>query len=905
MIADALGVLSLVVVAIWAGVLARTENASRRAVASGSKSESLGTRAQVVLAAGPPAVLALVSTAQLGWGLFDGVPYAVAAGGVAYAFLIALPRIAGRQASRVIPISAWMLTCLGAATAERLYPGTGTSQAQWAVLAIAAFGIAAVLASRWKTTPNRRIGAAVAAAGCVALALPLVPGIGITVNGAPGWIGLGPIIGQPGEIARIAVVAGIGIMFHASGPRIRSGQVSPILTASWPLAVAAAIGGVSNDLGPVLVLSGATAVVLVLARPPLRVLFIMTCSFVAVTMIMFLVIAKLRDRLDQMLHPVTEEGLLQNTGFALRAIANGGWIGTGFNHGNPHAVANVDNDFVLSGIAEERGMIALLAVISIFGAMTVTAWASAQRATSGGPRLVGAGLAAVLSVQSIYVVCAAANLAPVTGMVVPFLSRGGSSVLGMWILLGTIVGLGAHRGAEVQGSADRQLESRLTAAKGAALASWILLIVALLVSPVVRPVPPAPDLNAGPKGNLVLRDGTLAVYQEVLSSGGGEIRHLSETVSERDRPTIQYVDAATGFDACLYRWTESLVLRRGCHPNTVVSSIVPQIQEAARGGFVEGLDGDVVVLDLQTGDILGLYSSASTAGVTEPNSLSAISISSSPGSTFKVVVAAAALATGVSVNTPPREFYTPPGGAGVVRNAGGAVGGGTLKTALAESSNTAFAEIAVRTGIEAIASMAATLSSSSSTEPNAVPVRPIFTGKTASLGPDALARTGFGQQDVRATPLSMAHVAGMLATDGRLPPPRLQAGICDGDTFRPSLVRIPKEAKLDNSITGPIIGGMKASVVGGHSGVLSNAIPPVAAKTGTADNGSGHTYDGWVIAVTPASAPRVAVVVRVWAGEDGESRSGASDAAPIASDVLVAATRYVRDGVKDPCSPER
>lgn len=899
MIADALAILSLLLVATWAVLLVRAERLKPRTPTAGG--ENLGIRVRLVLGVCPPAVLVLMSAAQLDWSIYRAAPYVITAGVVSYVLILGLPQVVGRHVSLAVPICAWTLTCLGAVTAERLYPGTGVDQARWAVLAIFSFGAAAAGACRWKTTPQQSIGAVVAAMGCAALAAPLVPGVGTTVNGAPGWISLGPVMGQPGDIARIAIVAGMGTMYFAAGPQIRAGRIRPIISASWPLAVAVLIGGLSNDLGPVLVVVGATVIMLVLTGPPIRVVLIMTSCLAVVTVGMFVAVAKLRERLDQMLHPVTADGLLQNTGFALRAIANGGWFGTGFNHGNPHAVANVDNDFVLAGIGEERGMIALVVVITLFGAMTAGTWASAQRAISGGPRLVAAGLASALTVQSLYVVCAAANLLPVTGMVVPFLSRGGSSLVGMWVLLGIVVGIGAHRGTEVQGASGAQLESKITAAKSAAGIAWIIVGIVILASPVVRPIAPAEYTATSQKGNLVLRDGTVVVHASNSTNGDDDpMRQLSDAVPEDERHIFQYVDTATGFDACLAHWSDSVVLRHGCRPETVVSTIVPQVQDAARRGFAAGLSGDAVVLDVETGNILGLFSSPST-GPTEAGTFSAVTTASSPGSTFKVIVAAAALAQGVDVNTPIRSSYTPPGGVGVVHNAGGVTGGGTVETALAESSNTAFAEIATRTGFEAIASMATSLSSPTPAERNTVTGPPISTGGTAGSGADALARTGFGQQDVRATPLNMALAAGMIATNGALPAPRLQAGICDGSSFIPSPVHIP-EATLDSSTTDPILEGMTVAVESGHGGALSETRFPVAAKTGTADNGTGDTYDGWVIALSPADHPRVAVAVRVWAGADGASRTGAGDATPIASAVLLAANDFIRDDVANPCS---
>lgn len=901
MIADALAGLAVIAAALWSVVLVRTDG--RRSEPRGERpaldSERDARGGDLLLTVGPPALLVFISLAQLGWSLSQTAVWMLAASGVLGALLVVSARVTGVGKSRGVVVGAWTLSCLGAVTAERLYTGSGVGQAQWLAIGAGVFLVAAFAGSRWRSTSTSSVGAVVAGVGCGLLILPLMPVIGVTINGAPGWIALGPFTGQPGDLARALIVVGMGTMFYAAGPTVRAGRLGPIARSSWPLVVAVTIGGLTNDLGPVLVLGAATVCMLVLCGPPARVLAGVVAVLAAAAAGMFLGIGKLRERLDQMLHPITADGLFQNTGLAQRALARGGLLGQGFGRGDPHMVANVDNDFVLAGIGEERGTIVLVAVFVLFAAVTTAAWANAMRATSGGPRLVAGGLASMLTVQAVYVVCAAMNIAPVTGMVVPFLSRGGSSLTGAWMVLGILVGLGAHRRQHLHGIAMNQLADRITLARRSTTAVWILMTALLLVLPAVRPsgaaLAAADDGPGGVAGELVFRDGT----RVVLQASGDDIRRPAEDVPGDDRPAIMYVDSVTGFGTCDASWYDDLVLRGPCR--TVVGSVVPNVQNAARAGFTDGgVEGDAVAIDLSTGEVLALYSSPGSIDSTEmpgdQRGLPAVHTNSAPGSTFKVVVATAALAAGSDTVTPIRDSYTPPGGAVEVHNAGLVAGGGTLEQALAESSNTAFAEIATRTGAEPIEAMTHQLSSWPN-DPGSVTGLPEITVGSELGDPDALARTGFGQQDVRATPFTMAVATGMIATDGRMPSPRLQSGLCDGPEFLQDVIT-RREPTLNQAISEPVLRGMRDAVEDGHAGAFDGQ-DAVGAKTGTADNGSG-VYDGWVVAVSPVDDPRVVVAVRVWASAAGESRTGAVDATPIASNVRLAAERWLEDDV-NPC----
>lgn len=906
MIADMMATLALLTLAALALVRVHAESVATQVPGDGAPSFSGGRSSSelAALAGGPPALLVLTATAQLGWSVHESLPYVVAAAVVPIVLCVFVRRVVGEAASLVVPLAAWTLTCLGAVTGERLYPVSGIDQARWALVGVAAFLAAAWIGSTWKSTARTIAGTGVAIAGCVVLTLPLVPGIGVLVNGAPGWIALGPFVGQTGDLARILIIIGLGSMLYAAGPALRSGRVAPALLACWPVAFAGALGGYASDLGPVLVLTGAVAVMMIVCGPPPRVWIGFTAVGTILVVAMFFGVGKLRARIDQMLNPVTPDGQLQNTGAALRSFATGGWLGTGFNNGSPLDVANVENDFVLAGIGEERGAIVVIAVCCLFVALVTACWLSATRATSAGPRLISTGLAAMVSVQAIYVTLATINKAPVTGMVVPFLSNGGSSLTCMWITVGLIVGIGAHRWRPVPSATDLNIVARVDRTKWATLGLW-LTVIAVVAWQTVEPEVPArseaQEAASRVPGPVVFRDGTPFLSASTVSdpTTGSDVhtRTLDSSMPQLngDIDAAYFVNMNTGVGTCSRPWLEHLVVKKECESPTMVTSLDSAVQTAARDSLdSRGYTGDVVALDLDDGSVLGLYSQRSNQHSYDAG-YPAVYSQSAPGSTFKTVVAASALSAGLNTTTPVRDEYTPPGGVGIVHNAGNFEGGGDLTRALAESSNTAFAEIATRTGLQSITQMAATLSADSadfSTRPG------IAVGGTEG-DPDALARTGFGQQDVRASPYEMAVAVGRIATNGALPRARVELGQCISDELDINPSTPPPHTALDDFVTGPVLDGMRAVVQEGRAGELGDLDIAVAAKTGTADDDHG-SYDGWIVALAPAESPEVVVAVRIFGG-DQSPRSGAADAAPVAAEVTIAAIEAVRKDT-DPCS---
>ena len=348
----------------------------------------------------------------------------------------------------------------------------------------------------------------------------------------------------------------------------------------------------------------------------------------------------------------------------------------------------------------------------------------------------------------------------------------------------------------------------------------------------------------------------------------------------------------------------------------VETTIDPAVQQAAWDAL-GNLQGAVVALDPKTGAILAMVSKPAfdpnvlavhnsskviagyqqlLADAGDPLVDRAISGSlNPPGSTFKLVVASAALANGY---TPDSEFPNPSrlqltGTSTFISNSeGGSCGGGataSIATALRLSCNIPFAQLGQALGYDAVSAQAKAFGFGDGSLRIPMKVTPSVYPQTTDDAQQEL--SSFGQGNDRVTPLQMAMVSSAIANGGTLMTPTLIDSITARDL---SVLR-----KLEPTVYGrPVSGDIAATMTGlminnVANGAASNARisgVDVAGKTGTAQNGDGaQPYTLWFTGFAPANDPRVAVAVVVEnGGGRGQSGVGNTVAAPIAKKVIEA-----------------
>jgi len=266
-----------------------------------------------------------------------------------------------------------------------------------------------------------------------------------------------------------------------------------------------------------------------------------------------------------------------------------------------------------------------------------------------------------------------------------------------------------------------------------------------------------------------------------------------------------------------------------------------------------------------------------------------------PGSSFKVVTAATALASGVATLTQPvypvlTELPLPQS-TEPLRNFGGEACGGALPEILKVSCNTAFAQLGLDMGPQALAAGANQFGFN-----KVPPIDLPFGAESAFPDPSAfardkpaLAKSAIGQQDVAATPMEMALVAAGIANNGVIMTPHVMGEVRDSKADvleryepKPWLQAVPPEVAH-------AVRDMMVGVVAAGTGTAAQ-IPgvTVAGKTGTAQTGLGTSHT-WFIAFAPAEAPRVAVAVMLENQPSASEFTGGAVAAPIARNVIAAA----------------
>jgi penicillin-binding protein A len=340
----------------------------------------------------------------------------------------------------------------------------------------------------------------------------------------------------------------------------------------------------------------------------------------------------------------------------------------------------------------------------------------------------------------------------------------------------------------------------------------------------------------------------------------------------------------------------------------VVLTLDPAVQAAAMAGL-EGVTGAVVALDPSTGAVLALastptydptllsshdpdairaYSAELDAAETDPRSNQATREIYPPGSVFKVIVSAAALEAGYTPETviPAPDVLTLPNSSNQLENFGGSscspTGEQSLIDALTESCNTAFAQLGIDLGEDAIREKAEAFGIDG--ERFSIPL-PVVGSTVGEIADDAaLGQTSIGQRDVRITTLQAAMIAAAVANDGTVMAPYLVDQLRAPDL---SVVDETTPDELGEAVSTDVanqLTEMMLSVVENGSGRSARIDGvDVAGKTGTAETPEAPDHN-WFIGFAPADDPTIAVAVFVRNG----GGTGGGVAAPIARDVIQA-----------------
>jgi cell division protein FtsW len=301
------------------------------------------------------------------------------------------------------------------------------------------------------------------------LVLVLVPGIGVQANGAQRWIGAGLIQIQPSEIAKVALVL-YGAYLLESRPKMvsRIGTMAPYLGA---LALVCFLVVIEPDLGTAMVACLACAAMLIAAGARMRDLGLLAGAL-GVAVVLAVAIEPYRmERLTGFLDPTADPG---GAGFqaiqAEIALGSGGIFGVGLGESLQKAfyLPEAHTDMIAAVIGEEVGLIGIVGLVGLYGMLGYAGLRIAQRARDRYGKLLAAGLTSLILVQAAINLFAVLGLAPLTGVPLPFVSYGNSSMLMMLAAVGLLLNV-ARGGTRGRSARPSSAGARLRVVDGAAL----------------------------------------------------------------------------------------------------------------------------------------------------------------------------------------------------------------------------------------------------------------------------------------------------------------------------------------------------------------------------------------------------------------------------------------------------
>jgi cell division protein FtsW len=326
-----------------------------------------------------------------------------------------------------------------------------------AIFAVA--GVIAMMAiSRMPIPLFRRLALAFLVASIFLLLLTFVPGIGVGVYGQRNWIRLvGPFRLQPSEFAKLALILWSADLFARRGRYLDQWRV--LLVPFLP--VAAVVTGLvvmQGDLGTAIILAIIVAALLFVVGAPMRIFAgLAALGLVGVAALSLTSGYRVR-RFTAWLNP---EADLDGAGWQLTqgkvALGTGGWWGVGLGGSREKwgALPEAHTDFIFPVIGEELGLFGALTVLGLFAAITIFALRMAIRTSDAFVRIACVGIVAWIVGQALINLGAVLQLLPITGVPLPFISYGGSSLLPSLMAIGVLLAFARREARAVAGRPSR------------------------------------------------------------------------------------------------------------------------------------------------------------------------------------------------------------------------------------------------------------------------------------------------------------------------------------------------------------------------------------------------------------------------------------------------------------------
>lgn len=356
-------------------------------------------------------------------------------------------RLAPEADPLLLPLAAF-LTSLGTMMLYRLKPELVSRQSLWITLgALGALGILLFLKDYAKLENYKYL---CALSGITLLLSPAL--FGEEIRGAKLWLRAGQLSFQPAEVGKILLVIFLAAYLKDKGRLLSLAErrllripvpdlkhFGPLLTM-WAISLAILI--LEKDLGSSLLFFGIFLAMLYVATGREMYSIIGCCLFLAGATACYLIFGHVQMRIDIWLNPWQD---VAKSGYqivqSLFAIANGGLFGTGLGLGYPNYIPAVHTDFIFSALAEELGLAGGLGVLAAYLLFAHRGFRLALETEDEFGKLLAVGLTSTFLLQALVIIGGATKLIPLTGITLPLMSYGGSSILSNFILLGLLLAI--------------------------------------------------------------------------------------------------------------------------------------------------------------------------------------------------------------------------------------------------------------------------------------------------------------------------------------------------------------------------------------------------------------------------------------------------------------------------------
>jgi cell division protein FtsW (lipid II flippase) len=374
----------------------------------------------------------VVNSASLSYGLFFLGLYLIAH---------VIARMTVPNADPYLLPMAGLLTGIGLTEIYRIDEDDAFKQGLWIVIGLSAFAATLFLFHR----DYRRLESYKYLLGLAAIALlvlPVVPFLGATVNGARLWVNVGPIHFQPGEFAKILLIVFLAGYLREKREVLAQFRLKDLgpLVLIWGGAMA--VLAITNDLGGGILYFGIFLAMLYAATAQVWFVVAGATLFVGGAAVVYRMIPRVEERVQIWLDPWSDPF---DSGYqtvqSLYSIANGQFGGTGFGKGtftdadgNP-LIPYLNTDFIYSALAQELGLVGIAAFLLVYMLFAARGFRIALLAQDGFSKLLAVGLTFAFTLQAFIIIGGIVRLIPLTGITLPFVSYGGSSIVANFVLL--------------------------------------------------------------------------------------------------------------------------------------------------------------------------------------------------------------------------------------------------------------------------------------------------------------------------------------------------------------------------------------------------------------------------------------------------------------------------------------